>query len=592
MTGSPYRAPLSDMAFALRGLDGFATLAGTAYAEVAEETLVGEIIAEAGRFAERKLAPLYHTADRLGVDLVQGRVRIPDEIRSAYGEFVAAGWPSLAGPVQYGGQGMPQFVALPVAELWRASNLAFALCPMLTSAAVEALDRHGDEALKRRFLAPLVSGEWTGTMNLTEPQAGSDLGLVQSLASPDGGTYRLKGRKIFITWGDHDLAGNILHFVLARTPDAPPGVKGLSLFLVPKTLVREDGTLGADNEVATVAVEHKLGIHGSPTCVLSYGERHGSVAYLVGERHAGLACMFTMMSLARVSVGVEGIGIAERAYQKAAAFARERLQGTVPGHAGPVPIISHGDVRRMLMIMKASLQAMRSVAYWGALNIDLAAQDVKAAARAELLTPLIKAWCTETAQEVVSLAMQVHGGVGYIEETGMAQLVRDARITTIYEGTTGIQANDFARRKLAGDDGAAARELLAELRAELASYGTDADLTARSRERFGAALDAAGHALDAVVAGQRSAPLEAGAAAVPALMCFGTLFGGIQLVRCVGSAARSLRLATGPFGAEYVAGQRFLAEFYADQILGRAQAHAAAAVAGGHSAMAMPQALF
>jgi hypothetical protein len=302
--------------------------------------------------------------------------------------------------------------------------------------------------------------------------------------------------------------------------------------------------------------------------------------------------MFTMMSLARVSVGVEGIGIAERAYQKAAAFARERLQGAVPGRSGTVPIIAHGDVRRMLMIMRASLQAMRCVAYWGALNIDLAARDAAAAARAELLTPLIKAWCTETAQEVVSLAMQVHGGVGYIEETGMAQLVRDARITTIYEGTTGIQANDFARRKLAGDGGTAARELLAEVRAELAGHATDADLTPRSRERLGAALDAAGRALDAVVAGQSGAPREAGAAAVPALMCFATMLGGVQLVRSVGGAARSLRQGTGPFGADYVSGQRLLAEFYADQILPRAEAHAAAVTAGGRSAMAMPSELF
>jgi alkylation response protein AidB-like acyl-CoA dehydrogenase len=591
MTQSPYQAPLQDMRFVIAGLGGYAALAKSFEAAGFNNALLDDVLVEAARFAERELAPIYHETDRLGVELVGGQVKIPAPVRSAYAEFVAAGWPSLAGPVAYGGQGLPNFVSVPVTEMWHSANLAFALAPLLTNAAVEALAEHGSETLKAQYLERLVSGEWTGTMNLTEPQAGSDLGLVQAVAVPENGAYRLKGRKIFITWGDHDLTDNIVHFVLARMPDAPPGVKGLSLFLVPKFLPEGD-SLGPANDIVTVSLERKLGIHGSPTCVLSYGENGGALAHLVGERNAGLACMFTMMNQARLAVGVEGLGIAERAYQKAVAYARERRQGHIPEHPSPVAIIRHADVRRMLMSMKAFIQAMRSIAYWGALNIDLAAVDgsERHTARAAFLTPLIKAWCTETAQEVVTLGLQIHGGVGYIEETGAAQLLRDVRITTIYEGTTGIQAADFARRRIAADGGETGRAIVGELRTQLAADVAGAGLSERVHTRLAAALTAAERVLDAVVAEYAAEPQQAGSMAVPALMCFGTLLGGALLVHNVAVAARSVSASSGE--REYSAGQAMLAEFYVAQLLPRAQALAEVVFAGGASSAALPEALF
>jgi alkylation response protein AidB-like acyl-CoA dehydrogenase len=579
------------MRFVMAGLGGYTALAQPLQAAGFSQSLLDDVLDEAARFAERELAPIYHDADRLGVELVNGQVRIPELMKSAYTQFVAAGWPSLSGPVDYGGQGLPSFVSVPVNEMWRSANLAFALAPMLTNAAAEALFEHGNETLKEQYLEPLVSGIWTGTMNLTEPQAGSDLGLVQASADLVGGDYRLRGRKIFITWGDHDLTDNIVHFVLARTPGAPPGVKGLSLFLVPKFSLADDGSPGPANDIVTVSLERKLGIHASPTCVLSYGERGGALAYLVGEPNAGLACMFTMMNQARLAVGVEGLGIGERAYQKALAYARERRQGSLPGHDGTVAIVRHPDVRRMLMTMKSLQQAMRALAYWGALNIDLGRVEGTAeyAARAAFLTPLIKGWCTETAQEVTTLALQIHGGVGYIEETGAAQLFRDARITTIYEGTTGIQAGDFARRKIAADGGATGRGVLSELRGQLAADAADAGLSGAARDRFQAALNAAEAALDSLVEHYANEPQRAGGVAVPALMCFGTLLGGAMLLRCVAAAARNPGSGV---GTDYLAGQAMLAEFYAAQLLPRARAFADAVVAGGASSAVLPDTSF
>jgi len=591
MTTSPYQAPVTDMTFVMGVLDGFAQPGQRGPLAELGMAMVGDVLAEAARFAEQRLAPLYHSADRAGVSFAAGRVTVPDEIKRAYLDFVTAGWPSLAGPAEYGGQGLPQCVAVAVAEMWRSANLAFALCPMLTSAAAEAVLRHGSETLKAGYAAKLVSGEWSGTMNLTEAQAGSDLSLISTMASPSPDGYRLRGRKVFITWGDHDLTENIVHLVLARTPDAPAGVKGLSLFLVPKRLPAVTGGPSAPNDIATLSIEHKLGIHASPTCVMSYGDAGGASAWLVGKSHGGLDAMFTMMNQARLAVGVEGLGVAERAYQKALAYARERLQGSLPGVAGPVAIIRHPDVRRMLITMKSFLQAMRTLAYWGAFKLDLATRDAAAAGHAALLTPVIKAWCTESAQEVVSLGLQVHGGAGYIEETGAAQLFRDARITTIYEGTTGIQANDFLRRKLIPDEARAARALLGDFRHVLAADAVDAGLRVSDRERLGAALDAVDQALAAVMACYRRDALQAAGVAVPLLMSYGTLLGGCLLVRCAAAAARELRGSCTEARRAYLQGQCQLTEFYIAQILPRAQSHAAAAEAGATGDQAFPDIL-
>ncbi len=571
-----YRVPVEDMRSALAGLGGLERLHAAGLHRDLTQEIIDAVLEEAARFAELELGPLYRSADRCGATLEDGRVRTAQGMREAYAKFAAAGWVGVAAPPAFGGQGLPNVVAVPVAEMWRQANLAFALCPMLTQSAIEALLRHGNEALQSVFLPKLVAGEWTGTMNLTESQAGSDLAAIKTVATPDGERYRLRGRKIFITWGDHDFTDNIVHFVLARTSGAPEGIRGLSLFLVPKRLPMADGALGALNDVTTVSLEHKLGIRASPTCVLSYGDGDGAVGYLVGRLHDGLSCMFTMMNRARLAVGVEALGVAERAYRQASAYAHERVQGVAPGGSQRVPIIEHPDVRRMLLVMKAELTAMRALAYSTALEIDLAqdgAGDPSAVARASLLTPVVKAWCSETAQEIVSLALQVHGGAGYIEETGAAQPMRDVRITTIYEGTTAIQANDFVRRQLAGDGGRAAFDLLAEIRAEL-DAGRDSALAAR----FRSAIEELERCARFVLERQHQDPALSGAIGVNLLLAFGNVLGGVH---CWRQAARSSpeRAADGPKWG--------LARFYAEQLLPRASALCASVLAGSEGIMSM-----
>ncbi len=434
--------------------------------------LVGAVLEEAGKVASDVLAPLNRQGDIQGARFIDGTVVTPDGWKNAYLNFIEGGWNSITFSEDYGGQNLPYLVATAVQEMWHASNMAFGLCPMLTQSAVEALFLHGSEELKKTYLAKMVSGEWTGTMNLTEPQAGSDLSAVSTRAEPEGDHYRLHGQKIYITYGDHDLTENIIHMVLARTPDAPDGVKGISLFLVPKFLIKQDGSIGERNDVRCVSIEHKLGIHGSPTCVLSYGDNEGAIGYLVGEENRGLAHMFVMMNLARHAVGVEGLGIAERAYQQAVIYAKERIQGRPAGvkSGDRISIIHHADVRRMLMSMKCEVEAMRAMVYLWASAFDQSARHPDRTERqwqqqmVELLTPIVKGWCTETGNKIAYLGVQVHGGMGFIEETGAAQHMRDARITTIYEGTTGIQAGDLVGRKLLRDGGAAANLMTAKMR--------------------------------------------------------------------------------------------------------------------------------
>ncbi|HSG63801.1 MAG TPA: acyl-CoA dehydrogenase [Gammaproteobacteria bacterium] len=587
---SVYSAPLRDMRFwlELRLADAHASRLGE-YAELTGD-LVAAVLEEAARFAEEVLDPLYRLGDQRGATLENGQVRLPAEIRDAYARFAEGGWVGLPVDTELGGQGLPQLVSVAVNEIWKSANLAFSLCPMLTQGAIETLRRHGSEALKSRFLAKMVAGTWTGTMNLTEPQAGSDLGALRAIAVPEGDHYRLKGRKIFITWGDHDLAENVVHLVLARTPGAPPGINGISMFVVPKRLVAADASIGELNEIATVSIEEKLGIHGSPTCVLSYGDQRGAVAYLVGEEHRGLSYMFTMMNSARLAVGAEGLAMAERGYQQALAYARERVQGSSPTDGGPARILEHPDVRRMLMIMKSGTEAMRGLSYAAAAALDRAGMERATDAdhaRVALLTPVVKGWCTELAQELASLAIQVHGGVGYVEETGVAQILRDARITTIYEGTTGIQANDLVGRKLLRDRGAALAALLAEIEALLpelaaAEGGLPSSLAALRR-----GTEACRQAVGFLLERHREDSELAGSVAVNLLLLMGTLLGGWQLAR--GALAARARLADGGADADWLRAKLVTAEFYAEHLMPRIDAYRATIVSGSRTIMALTE---
>ena len=456
-----YVAPLADMRFVMREIANMkAVRALPGYNDVTDD-LVDAILEGAGRLAAEVLAPLNATGDRQGCILANGVVRVPEGFVDAYRQFVAGGWNSIALPSEYGGQGLPCLVATAVGEIWNAANLAFAVCPILTQAAAELLLHHGDRRMRAEYLPKLASGEWTGTMLLTEEQAGSDLARVRTRALPEGDHFRIFGQKIFITYGEHDLAPNIIHAVLARTPDAPEGSKGLSLFLVPKFLVKADGRLGPRNDVRCVSIENKMGIKATPTAVMSLGDDSGAIGFLIGEENRGLELMFTMMNNARLAVGLEGVGIADRAFQQARSYAFERVQGRQLGNDDPdaVPIVRHPDVQRMLLTMKSQTEAARALAYFTAAVLDMARRHPDDDARrqhqqlVDLLTPVVKAWCTDIGIHVANTAIQVQGGTGYIEESGAPQFLRDSRITAIYEGTNGIQALDLVGRKVAREGG-------------------------------------------------------------------------------------------------------------------------------------------
>lgn len=491
-----YRAPTREMVFTLQHVAGFSEMVKACGYEEASEDVVRAILEEAARFSTSVIAPTNAVGDRQGVKLDQnGVVKTPEGFREAYQQYADSGWASLQFNPEFEGQGLPFSLAIPVQEMWHAANMAWGLCPLLSQGAVEALSENASDELKRKLLPKMVSGHWTGTMNLTEPQSGSDLSGIRTQAVRDGDIYRIKGQKIFITWGEHDLAENIVHLVLARLPDAPAGVKGISLFAVPKFIPDDHGNIGTRNDCRAVSLEHKLGIHASPTCVMSYGDNDGAVGYLVGEENRGLACMFTMMNNARLTVGLQGVSISERAYQQALAYTRERTQGTAPGDTGLSAIIRHPDVRRMLMTMKALTEAARALAYKGCVAVDFAKgkhlpDDLRARQqrRADLLTPLVKGWCTEIAQEVTSLAIQCHGGMGFVEETGIAQHYRDARILPVYEGTNGIQALDLIGRKTIRDNGMAVRELLADMQASADTAREQSLLTQERQSRFDQAV--------------------------------------------------------------------------------------------------------
>jgi len=550
-----YAAPLADMRLVLHTL-------GNLSAEAAE--IADAVLEEAAKFAENELAPLNRVGDEVGSELENGVVRTPPGFREAYRTYIDGGWNGLASPVEAGGQGLPQALAVPLTEMWNSACMGWALCPLLNHGAIEMLSAHGSPEQKERYLGKLVSGEWTGTMNLTEAQAGSDLGALRTRAVPAndakwGEHYRITGQKIFITYGDHDFTDNTIHMVLARLPDAPPGSRGISLFLAPKFLLDENGRPSERNDIRTLRLEKKLGIHASPTCVLSYGEDGGAIGWRIGEANRGLEAMFTMMNSERLLVGVQGVAIAERAYQAALAYARSRVQGQPIGMPRPMgngestpPIIHHPDVQRMLLSMRAQTEATRALAYYAAAAIDDARADPKAQRRADLLIPVVKAWCSDKGIEITSTGIQVHGGMGYIEETGAAQFYRDARIAAIYEGTNGIQAGDLVGRKLGRDKGEAARQLFAEIAASLA------DLTgafAPLRQPLADGLAALQAATEYLVEAE---PPLAAAGSVPYLNLCGTVMGGHLMARLALGATRSAhplagaKLATARFYAEHV----------------------------------------
>ncbi|MCE1241311.1 MAG: acyl-CoA dehydrogenase C-terminal domain-containing protein [Azonexaceae bacterium] len=591
---SQYNAPLRDMQFILNDVVGLADVCALPGNEEMSVELVESILEEAGKFATGVLDPINRNGDNQGAVVKDGVVTTSPGFQEAYKLFCETGWNAMPFSPEFGGQGLPAVVTMAVNEMWKSANMAFALCPMLTSGAVEAIAHHAADELKQKYLPKMVEGTWTGTMNLTEPNAGSDLAAIATKATRAAdGTFRVTGTKIFITWGEHDVAENIIHLVLARLPDAPPGLKGISLFLVPKFLVNDDGSLGARNDLICSSLEHKLGIHGSPTAVMSYGDNEGAVGYLIGEENKGIGYMFTMMNHARVNVGLEGVGIAERAYQHALWYAKERIQGAIIGDKSgdKKPILHHPDVRRLLMDVKSRTEAMRTLAYYAAVQIDKAhAGDTAAQSRIDLLTPVVKGWSTEQGVELSSNALQVFGGVGFVEETGAAQYYRDSRITTIYEGTTAIQANDLVGRKLAREKvpGAAMKAMLADIEATLGELAGDASL-ANIAVNLKNGVNSLSTASDWILANYGEQPQAVHAGSVPFLKLTGIVVGGWLMARSALIAAQ--RIAAGDSDPFYRA-KLATAEYFATHQLPFAAAYAAETTGGAAATLALDESLF
>jgi butyryl-CoA dehydrogenase len=598
-----YVAPIKDMQFVLNELAGLKQIQALPGCEDATDETVAAVLEENARFMGEVVAPLNRTGDVQPARWDNGRVITTPGFKQAFDAFVQAGWQGVQHPSEYGGQGLPKVVAAPCMEMLQSANLSFALCPLLTDGAIEALMTAGSDEQKSTYIHRLIDGSWTGTMNLTEPQAGSDLAQVRTRAVPQGdGTYRLFGQKIYITFGEHDLAENIVHLVLARTPDAPEGVKGISLFIVPKFLFDAEGRLGKRNDVYCASIEHKLGINASPTCVLLFGDEKGEVGpgaigQLIGQENRGLEYMFIMMNAARFQVGMQGIAVSERAYQQAVWYAKDRVQSrAVEGSPGPVPIIRHPDVRRMLMFMRANTEAARAVAYVAAGYNDVAHHHPDAEARAaaksayDYLVPVVKGWSTEMSIDVTSTGVQVHGGMGFIEETGAAQYYRDARILTIYEGTTAIQANDLIGRKTSRDGGATGRRFAAEMRATADALDAAGGDCAPIAGRLRAAVDAYVEVIDFVVREFKGGDVRAVyAGSVPYLKLAGIVHGGWQMARA--ALASSRRLAAGE-DPEFHRAKIATARFFADHMLVTASSLAAAATEGSAGTLALTEAQF
>ena len=595
-----YAAPLRDMRFVLNDLVGMDRITALPGYDHAEADLVDAIMEEAAKFAANILSPLNQSGDQEGARLDPDGAHTAAGFADAYRQFVDGGWNALGCDPEYGGQGLPAVLGTAVKEMWNASNMAFSLCPLLTTGAIEALHLVGSDAQKAMYLPKMVEGTWTGTMNLTEPQAGSDLAAVRTRAVPDGDHYRLYGQKIFITYGDHDMTENIVHLVLARLPDAPEGVRGISLFVVPKYLVNPDGSLGERNDVHCVGLEHKLGIHASPTATMAYGDKDGAIGTIVGEPNRGLEYMFIMMNRARFDVGLQGVAISERAFQHALDYARNRVQGSETGvrGGGRVAIIKHPDVRRMLMSMKSRTEAMRALAYVVAAALDIAQRHPDAAVRArnqamvDLLIPVVKGWSTESSIDIASTGVQIHGGMGFIEQTGAAQFLRDARILAIYEGTTGIQANDLVGRKILRDQGAAARAAIAEMREVLARLdAADGADFAAIRTGLNDAIAFLEKSIAWLLATYPTDPRAVLAGAVPLLNLFGIVAGGWQSARAALAAADHLAAGDNDEPGFYRA-KIGTVRFYADHVLSQAGGLAHTIVHGAAGVLALEEDAF
>ncbi|MEM8708378.1 MAG: acyl-CoA dehydrogenase [Actinomycetota bacterium] len=589
---SDFRSPIADITFALRNvadLDGLAALEGY---EHTDPDLVDGLLAEAGRFFDEVVAPTNRDSDTVGSTWhPDGSVDSAPGLQKAWAQIVESGWGGVAFPEEYGGGGFPWLLGLAVQEMFASANMGFSLCSLLTQGAIDALLHHGSEEQKEVYLQKMISGEWTGTMNLTEPQAGSDVGALTSKAEPnDDGTWRISGQKIYITWGEHDVADNIIHLVLARTPGSPPGTKGISLFIVPKFLVNDDGSLGERNDLTCVSIEHKVGIHGSPTCVMQYGENDGAIGYLLGEENQGMRCMFTMMNNARLSVGLEGVAIAERAYQQALQYAHDRAQGRAVGAAPGTesPIVDHPDVQRMLLDMKSTIAAMRGLCYRNAEAIDRATAGAdedartKGDERAALFTPLSKSWCSDMGVELASVGVQVHGGMGFVEETGAAQHWRDSRIAPIYEGTNGIQAIDLAGRKLGLRQGGVVRDHLGEIGDTIAALDGVEELEP-VRAQLSAALEAVTAATDHLLDAGAANPVDMLAGAMAYLNMMAITTGG-QILADSALAARSL-------GDDEAEDRAVMARFFAANRLAGVPGLLPAVTAGGADLSAARQRL-
>ena len=574
---SNYTAPVADMSFVLKEVVALEKLCEFADFDSSTVDMVETVLDAAGKLAKEEIEPTNQPGDLQGVKIDStGKVATAEGFKEAYQHYVDGGWGSLQFSPEYGGQGIPFVVAASVQEMWHSANLSWGLCPLLTQGAVEAITYNANDELKQRFLPKMISGEWSGTMNLTEAGAGTDVGSIKTSATPEKEHYLIRGQKIFITWGEHDMTENIVHLVLARLPGAPLGVKGISLFLVPKILVNEDGSLGEPNDLKALSLEHKIGIHACPTCVMSYGDIRGATGYLIGEENKGLECMFTMMNNARLTVGLQGVSVAERAYQQALSYCNERVQGVAPGYKEAGPIIRHPDVQRMLTTMKSITEAARALTYSACTEVDMAASDLPAGTlekhtrRLGLFTPIVKGWCTEVAQEVTALSLQCHGGMGFIEETGIAQIFRDARILPIYEGTNGIQSMDLVVRKIIGDNGLAINELIVDMRESLSSLSSGSPLLSSQIDRFEASVDDLEKTVSLLLKHSTNRQFS-GSVAFDVLMMTSTITAAWQMFISVERA--KLALESNRVSSEFFDDKTTTSQYFIDSILPRYVGH-------------------
>ncbi|MDB9937903.1 acyl-CoA dehydrogenase family protein [Candidatus Thioglobus sp.] len=570
---SYYTAPVEDMSFVLKEVVEIEKLCNEIGLDASTVDIIDTVLDAAGKLAKEEIEPINKTGDSEGLKIdSSGKITTATGFKEAYQHFVEGGWGSLQFSPNYGGQGVPFVVAASIQEMWHSANMSWGLCPLLTQGAVEAITLNANEELKQRYLPKLISGEWSGTMNLTEGDAGTDVGSLKTRATPNGDHYLICGQKIYITWGEHDMSENIIHLVLARLPNSPQGVKGISLFLVPKILVNDDGSLGESNDLKALSIEHKIGIHACPTCVMSYGEEDGAIGYLVGEENRGIQCMFTMMNNARLTVGLQGVSVSERAYQQALSFCNERVQGIAPGFQEPGPIARHPDVQRMLANMKSITEASRALAYSACAEVDYSGSDLpgelleKHKRKLGILTPVVKGWCTETAQEVASVSLQCHGGMGYVEETGIAQILRDARILPIYEGTNGIQAMDLIGRKIISDDGLGVRELILEMQECVEAPSLSKLISMSQIDRFKKSLDDLEETVSIITKNSDDKEFT-GKIAFDTLMMIGTISAAWQMLLSVERASSAFKNNTS--SSEFLKEKTETAKHYLDFIMPR-----------------------